>query len=59
MNYWLYIVTNAPTSPALHLIQDPARRLSREDVVPRVRYRVTQDGWGRVAEQVSIYEVSH
>ena len=57
-NYWLYIVTEALKSPALHRVQDPAHRLSREEVVPQVRYRVAHEGWGRVAEAAVRYEAS-
>jgi len=56
-DYWLYIVTAAVQSPQLYLVQDPAHRLQREDVVPQVRYRVTTEGWGRVAESVVEYNV--
>ncbi len=48
--YWLYIVTDALTSAGLHVVQDPAHRLAREEVIPQVRYRVVQQGWRRVAE---------
>jgi hypothetical protein len=48
--YWLYIVTGALQAPALHLVQDPAHRLPREEVIPQVRYRV--------AEPAAVYEVS-
>jgi hypothetical protein len=57
-DYWLYIVTDALISPSLHRVQNPARRLSREDVVPQVRYRVAQEGWHRVAESTAEYDVS-
>jgi superfamily II DNA or RNA helicase len=57
-DYWLYIVTDALESPALYLVQDPAHRLPREEVVPRVRYRVAQQGWHRVAESAVEYKVS-
>jgi len=53
--YWLYIVTEALDTPQLHLVQDPAHRLQREEVVPQVRYRVTTEGWGRVAETANAY----
>jgi hypothetical protein len=33
-------------------------RLPREDVVPRVRYRVAQQGWHRVAEPAIEYKMS-
>ena len=55
--YWLYIVTDALKAPALYLVQDPARRLPREEVVPQVRYRVAQQGWGRVAESAVKYDI--
>jgi hypothetical protein len=45
-------------APALHCVQDPAHRLSCEKVVPQVRYRVAQEGWGRVAESTDRYNVS-
>jgi superfamily II DNA or RNA helicase len=54
-DYWLYIVTGALKAPALYVVQDPARRLPREEVVPQVRYRVKQEGWRRVAEQAESY----
>jgi hypothetical protein len=57
-DYWLYIVVECKTSPALYVIRDPAHRLPREAVIPRVRYRVTRDGWDQVAEAVSDYEAS-
>jgi len=55
--YWLYIVTAAIEAPVLHVVQDPARRLPREEVVPQVRYRVAQQGWRRVAESAVEYDV--
>ncbi len=56
-DYWLYIVTDALKAPSLYMVQDPAHRLSREEVIPQVRYRVAQQGWHRVAEPVVEYEV--
>ena len=41
-----------------YLVQDPARRLPREEVVPQVRYRVAQQGWHRVAESAVEYDAS-
>jgi hypothetical protein len=55
-DYWLYIVTDAVSSPTLHMVQDPAHRLGREEVVPQVRYRVAQEGWHRVSETAISYE---
>ena len=57
-SYWLYIVTDALETPDLQMVQDPAHRLPQEDVVPRVRYRVRQEGWGQVAEPAVEYDVS-
>lgn len=54
-DHWLYIATNALTTAKLHSVRDPARRLSGKGVVPQVRYRVTQEGWHRVAEQADCY----
>jgi hypothetical protein len=56
-DYWLYIVTNALISPSLHMVQDPAHRLNREEVVAQVRYRVREEGWQRVAELATTYTV--
>lgn len=55
-DYWLYIVSDALEAPALHVVQDPARRLPREEIVPQVRYRVRQEGWQRVAECITMRE---
>jgi len=55
--YWLYIVTDALTLPSLHVVQDPAHRLARQEVIPQVRYRVVQQGWRRVAEAAVEYRV--
>ncbi|MFW6097604.1 MAG: helicase-related protein [Chloroflexota bacterium] len=55
-DYWLYVVTNALESAELYLVQDPGHRLPREEVVPRVRYRVSREGWDSVAEQAIKYE---
>jgi hypothetical protein len=56
-DYWLYIVVECKTSPALYVIRDPAHRLPREAVIPRVRYRVKREGWDQVAEAVDNYEM--
>lgn len=58
-DYWLYVVTEAIQSPSLHLVQDPAHRLSEQEVIPQVRYRVAQEGWHRVAELPAEYKVNH
>ncbi|MCU0690516.1 MAG: DUF3883 domain-containing protein [Polyangiaceae bacterium] len=56
--YWLYVVTDALTNPALHPLRDPGHRLAQEEVIPQVRYRVAQQGWARVAEEGSEYAVT-
>ena len=53
--YWLYIVTDALTEPDLGVIRDPASRLPREEVVPHVRYSISQQGWRGVAERPADY----
>jgi hypothetical protein len=55
--YWLYVVTDALRSPSLHPVQDPAHRLAGEEVVPQVRYRVSQVGWHRAAESRKGYNL--
>jgi hypothetical protein len=55
--FGLYVVADALTAPALYLVQDPAHRLPGEEVVPQVRYRVTEQGWHRVAEAAIEYAV--
>ena len=56
--YWLYVVTKAIQAPELYLVQDPAHRLPREEIIPQVRYRVRQEGWHRVAEPAVEYTVA-
>jgi hypothetical protein len=38
--YWLYVVENAATKPAIHMIQNPGAKLRPEEVVEIVRYVV-------------------
>jgi hypothetical protein len=57
-DYWLYVVTDATRSPSLHPVQDPAHRLAQEEVVPRVRYQVSQQGWHRAAESRMEYNIN-
>ncbi|WP_322798014.1 DUF3883 domain-containing protein, partial [Thermoflexus sp.] len=47
--YWLYVVENAATAPALYAIRNPATRLRPEEVREVVRY-VIRD-WKGVSEQ--------
>ncbi len=51
--YWLYVVVDAVTQPALYLIQDPAAHLEPEEVVQVVRYVVAQEQWQGVAEEAT------
>ncbi|MGH7139089.1 MAG: DUF3883 domain-containing protein [Pirellulales bacterium] len=39
-DYWLYIVTDCRGAPQLHLIQDPASKLSPKEEMSVVRYMV-------------------
>jgi len=56
--YWLYVVTEARSTAQLYIVADPAHRLRREDVIPKVRYRVTTEGWQRVAEAAGEYQTT-
>ena len=56
-DYWLYVVSNAVSAPELQRIQNPTQRLSGDEVMERVRYRVRQSGWQRVAEPGVTWEV--
>jgi superfamily II DNA or RNA helicase len=44
-DYWLYIVTNATSTPQLHIIPDPVHNLPSGDIIKRTRYHVTTQGW--------------
>jgi superfamily II DNA or RNA helicase len=57
-DYWLYIVVDALQAPDLYVVQDPAHRLPREELIQRVRYRVKHSGWRQVAESTVQYNVS-
>jgi hypothetical protein len=46
--YWLYVVTNAVSSPELYLIQNPAARLEPDKEIDIVRYVVKN--WKEKAE---------
>ncbi len=46
--YWLYVVENAASQPALHRVQDPAARLKPNEVVEIVRFVVSD--WRQAAE---------
>ncbi|MBN1909331.1 MAG: DUF3883 domain-containing protein [Pirellulales bacterium] len=49
-DYWLYVVVNCKTTPELHVIQDPASKLSPKEEVSVVRYMVGQGDWRNAAE---------
>ena len=49
--YYLYVVTNALTSPVLHVIQNPAAKLSASEEVSVVRYVVPQGDWQEAASE--------
>ncbi|NLE58439.1 MAG: DUF3883 domain-containing protein [Planctomycetes bacterium] len=50
-DYWLYIVVNCKTNPQLHLIQDPASKLSPKEEVSVVRYMVGMNDWQSASTQ--------
>ncbi|NLE38620.1 MAG: DUF3883 domain-containing protein, partial [Pirellulaceae bacterium] len=50
-DYWLYVVVNCKTRPELHLIQNPASKLSPREEVSVVRYMVGQSDWRSAAEE--------
>jgi hypothetical protein len=49
--YYLYIVTDALTSPKLHIISDPVNNLSAVEEVGVVRHVVPQASWRAAAEE--------
>jgi len=48
-DYWVYIVTDWKSEPKLHMIQDPASKLTPKAEVSIVRYIVDDTDWKRVA----------
>jgi len=48
--YWLYVVVNCKTNPELHLIQNPAAKLTPKEEVSVVRYIVGQSNWRQASE---------
>jgi hypothetical protein len=49
-DYWLYVVVNCRTEPKLHIIQDPASKLTPREEVSVVRYMIGQDDWRKAAD---------
>ena len=47
--YWLYVVVNCKTKPELHLIQNPAAKLTPREEVSVVRYMIGQQDWQNAA----------
>ena len=43
--YWLYIVANATTNPALYIINNPAEKLAFREKVEVVRFIVPPEEW--------------
>lgn len=43
--YWLYVVTNAATNPALYIIKNPAENLNVQEKVEVVRFLVSLEQW--------------
>jgi hypothetical protein len=50
-DYWLYVVVNCRTKPELHIIQDPASKLSPREEVSVVRYMISREDWKRAASR--------
>jgi len=51
--YWLYIITNAPTNPILYLINDPPNNLKVVERVEAVRFVVPLEEWKNKGEKVT------
>jgi len=49
-DYWLYVVVNCRMEPRLHIIQDPASKLTPREEVSVVRYMIGQDDWRKAAD---------
>jgi hypothetical protein len=49
-DYWLYVVVNSRTEPGLHIIQDPASKLTPREEMSVVRYMIGQDDWRKAAD---------
>ena len=50
-DYWLYVVVNCKTKPELHLIQDPASKLTPKEEVSVVRYMIGLNDWKRASSE--------
>ncbi|HON73157.1 MAG TPA: DUF3883 domain-containing protein, partial [bacterium] len=50
--YWLYIVANVMTKPALYIINNPAENLNPEEKIEVVRFIVSPDEWRGKKQEV-------
>jgi len=48
-DYWLYVVVNCKANPELHLIRNPATKLTPREEISVVRYVVGLDQWKRAS----------
>ena len=50
-DYWLYVVVNCKATPELHIVQDPASKLSPKEEVSVVRYMVGMKDWRNASKE--------
>ena len=50
--YWLYIVANVMTKPALYIINNPAENLNPEEKIEVVRFTISPDEWKGKKQEV-------
>ena len=51
--YWLYVVVNCKSHPELHLIRNPASKLTPREEVSVVRFVVGMSDWKQASGSVS------
>jgi hypothetical protein len=44
-DYWLYVVVNCRDAPKLHIVQNPATKLTPKEELSIVRYVVQKEDW--------------
>ena len=44
-DYWLYVVTDAKSQPALKIIRNPVRNLSDSGIIKKTRYHIPPEIW--------------
>jgi len=54
--YWLYVVSNAVTKPALYLINNPAENLNIQEKVEVVRFIVPLEEWRKKNKEVILWK---